>query len=238
MKYNNNEVNNIKFNGADINVLKLNGVEVWRKVTPPPLPEGYVEVEYIESSRTQYIDTDWYPTSKILAIYFTIMPLQNLATTSICGDENALYTNARWLWTLYGQAQEGKQFPLIGTWNNNRLSSYYITTPAGQIVSAYLTYNDGITTCTSSNGDSWVHEQIGDNIIAHLGTLKLFQNTNSQRSSIRMYKFKIYDNNVLVRDFVPARRISDSVVGMYDTVTQTFFGNSGSGEFIAGPPVN
>jgi hypothetical protein len=53
-----------------------------------------------------------------------------------------------------------------------------------------------------------------------------------------IYYFKIYDNGTLVRDMVPARRNSDGVLGMYDTVTNTFFTNAGTGEFIAGPVVN
>jgi len=52
----------------------------------------------------------------------------------------------------------------------------------------------------------------------------------------KMYFAKIWDeDNALARNFVPAQRISDSVVGMYDTVTGTFFTNAGSGGFIAGP---
>ena len=37
---------------------------------------------------------------------------------------------------------------------------------------------------------------------------------------------------------IPARRKSDDVLGMYDTVTGVFFTNAGTGEFVAGPDVN
>jgi hypothetical protein len=50
----------------------------------------------------------------------------------------------------------------------------------------------------------------------------------------KIFYVQIYDNNILVRDFIPARRNSDGVLGMYDTVTNTFFTNAGTGEFIAG----
>ena len=36
---------------------------------------------------------------------------------------------------------------------------------------------------------------------------------------------------------IPVRRLSDSAVGMYDTVSKTFFANAGSGTFTAGPNV-
>ncbi|MBE7076569.1 MAG: hypothetical protein E7374_01610 [Clostridiales bacterium] len=47
-----------------------------------------------------------------------------------------------------------------------------------------------------------------------------------------IYYVKIWDlNNNLVRDFVPCYRYEDGEVGLYDKVTKTFYGNSGTGEF-------
>ena len=46
---------------------------------------------------------------------------------------------------------------------------------------------------------------------------------------------RIWKAGVLVRDFIPAKRNSDSVIGMYDRVLGTFFTNSGSDDFTAGP---
>ena len=59
----------------------------------------------------------------------------------------------------------------------------------------------------------------------------------TQHSYYKNYGFKITEDGVLKRNFIPAKRNSDNVVGMWDTVTQTFFTNSGSGTFIAGPVV-
>ena len=52
-----------------------------------------------------------------------------------------------------------------------------------------------------------------------------------------IYRQQAYQNNVLVGDFIPAIRNSDSVVGMYDTVSGTFFTNAGTGVFVAGTPL-
>lgn len=46
----------------------------------------------------------------------------------------------------------------------------------------------------------------------------------------RLYSCKIWDGSTLVRDFVPA--LNDGEAGLYDRVTGTFFGNSGTGEFL------
>jgi hypothetical protein len=45
----------------------------------------------------------------------------------------------------------------------------------------------------------------------------------------KMYYCKIYDNDILVRDFIPAVRDSDSKPGFYDLVTNQFYTNAGSG---------
>ena len=42
---------------------------------------------------------------------------------------------------------------------------------------------------------------------------------------------------VLVRNFIPAKRNSDNVLGLYDLVNNVFYTNAGSGTFIAGPEV-
>lgn len=60
-------------------------------------------------------------------------------------------------------------------------------------------------------------------------------NTNvNYYSSARLYSFKIYANDVLIRDFIPVERKSDSAVGLYDQANNQFYTNSGSGNFIAG----
>ena len=48
-------------------------------------------------------------------------------------------------------------------------------------------------------------------------------------------KTQMYKAGILVGDFVPTKRNSDNVLGMYDKVTNTFLTNSGTGIFIAGP---
>lgn len=53
----------------------------------------------------------------------------------------------------------------------------------------------------------------------------------------KLYYCKIYDNTgTLARDFVPAKDTS-GVVCMYDAVSQTYFYNSGTGDFIGGPEI-
>ena len=42
---------------------------------------------------------------------------------------------------------------------------------------------------------------------------------------------------VMIADYIPAKRNSDNVLGMYDLISNTFFTNQGTGSFTAGPEV-
>lgn len=54
-------------------------------------------------------------------------------------------------------------------------------------------------------------------------------------SAAKCYYFKIYSNDVLVRDFIPVRY--RGVGYLYDKVSGRLFGNQGSGEFVIGADV-
>lgn len=62
-------------------------------------------------------------------------------------------------------------------------------------------------------------------------------NNDGRRMIGNVYYFKIYDDDVLVRDYVPVKRISDGAIGLYDKVNKLFYGNDGTGTFGAGPEV-
>ena len=54
---------------------------------------------------------------------------------------------------------------------------------------------------------------------------------SGQRCVMRLYSFKIYEGEALMRDFVPCAR-SNGAVGLYDLVEGKFYGNAGSGAFL------
>lgn len=52
---------------------------------------------------------------------------------------------------------------------------------------------------------------------------------------MRFYRCKIYESDVLVHDYIPAKRTSDNNVGVYDLVDDTFIASSGSDPLTAIP---
>lgn len=65
-------------------------------------------------------------------------------------------------------------------------------------------------------------------------TIHLFNRHYSVTSIFRgrMYSAIITKGNDIVADFIPCLRKSDGKVGMYDKITQQFFTNKGTGEFL------
>lgn len=53
-------------------------------------------------------------------------------------------------------------------------------------------------------------------------------------ASMHLYFLKMYSGGELVRNYVPVVRNTDSVAGLFDLVTQTFYENAGTGVFEAG----
>lgn len=51
---------------------------------------------------------------------------------------------------------------------------------------------------------------------------------------MRVYRWKIWDEGALVRDFVPCRRAYDGEAGLLDRVSGRFYENAGTGSFSAG----
>lgn len=75
------------------------------------------------------------------------------------------------------------------------------------------------------------------------GNCLLFGMTNvggaieSRAFTGNIFGFKAWHNGTLVRNFIPVKDTVDNVYGMWDTVTEKFYGNSGTGAFTAGPEI-
>lgn len=70
-------------------------------------------------------------------------------------------------------------------------------------------------------------------------TIQVFSGADSDvaPSKMKLYSFKIYEGDELVLDLIPVKRNSDNVVCAYDTVSETYFTNEGTGVFTAGAEV-
>ena len=83
--------------------------------------------------------------------------------------------------------------------------------------------------------NTWTYASFTTNYNALLFARKVNSNGAIQeRSKMRLYNCKIWDNGTLIRNFIPCYRISDNELGLYDLVNNVFYTNQGTGTFIKG----
>ena len=182
------------------------------------------EVEYLESTGTQWIDTG-------------VMCSGNLDIET-CYSVEALTANNNI--ALYGVVSgQGGFFSGLGSPYNSPV--YYInniqnivTSLSFAIDNIYVDHTDG-TTYRHNNESATVASQ---STIAQ--TLPIFGRKNANGNierigTVKLRSFKIWDNGTLVRDFIPVRK--GTVGYLYDRVSGKLFGNAGTGDFVVGQDV-
>ena len=196
---------------------------IFQFVPGPKLPSGYTELEYIQSSGTQYIDTGFKPNQDTRVVTKFDMIQTDTAWRKLWGSGSGSYNLDFALWN------DGttKLQSYYGTKTNNAvpITSMSLNVDANKNIWEYsgetITFDKNNFTCAYS---MYIFNVNKDNSSAYLpGMMKL-------------YFFKIYNNEVLVRDFIPCKNPSGAI-GLYDTVNNQFYQNVGSGTFIAGPEI-
>ena len=181
------------------------------------------EVEYLESSGTQYIDTG------IVSTGFGIRADVVCAQTQ-SGGEMAIVGRSRGDgFELYSNYNAGK----FGLWNR---SGNYIELTRQLELSRVYSISAEITTTptmTLSIDGNVTTRSITSATIAD-GNILVFKHTSYYFKG-RIYSCKIWQNGVLVRDYIPVRK--GTVGYLYDRVSGRLFGNAGTGDFVCGPDV-
>ena len=184
----------------------------------PRIPDAYMELEYIGSTGTQYIDTG---ETKIDGIDITFQ--YTTADKSIFGARDSGGYN-RFGLTVW----DGKFHVMPPGFNADTANIGVHRLKYGANWDWKLFYDD-LERCTSE-----------DHTISESRTMCLFGenyiSSFSQMASCRIYAAKLYRGSVLVQDFIPCYRKADGVCGMYEAVSESFFQNSGTGVFVKGPP--
>ncbi len=191
------------------------------------LPSGYTQLDYIASSGTQYIDTGVAPktTTRVICDFrLTAMPSDRVR----CGWASASSKEAFW----FGTDNDHANFSSSVSGNSVQANTGVPvdTTRHTFDISASAIKFDGTTVANS--GAAFTDAASGN-------TMYLFASRQGWNpaigayGSMEIYSCQIYSGDTPVRDFVPARRGSDDAVGLYDTVSGSFFMNAGTGHFIA-----
>lgn len=219
---------------VDGNIYTTSNCEAGGNVTPPtpPLKNGYTfqrwvaytPIEYLESNGRQYIDTGFQPNGK----------------TSV--EIEAQFLNVSSLNWIFGSRQA-----------NTNIFSLGVNPSINQYIFGYAkSIGNGQTSSPTPDtqkhlfkldkGDFYIDQTVYKNSIQNfecpynMYLFSLNYNGGASISSARIYSVKIYDDGVLIRDYVPALDSND-VPCMLDVVNYEFYYSATNNDFIAGPVI-
>lgn len=229
------EIRELSIDGVKLRELSVDGTKIWQAGR---LPAGYTEVEWIESTGTQYIDTGIkasdYPGG--ITYIFTVTIMSHASFSYLMG---ALASSTR-----SGNvtvAENGKLSIACGG-NNNTL----YTTPFtdGEMMNIRLdtvTAADPTVMSCYTNDVEW-DAAYGGGVSSAMPNANIYflkcNGSNRVGASCKTYSFVMTNvaNGNTIKELIPCTNPS-GIVGMYDMVGGTFHVNAGTGAFTAGPAV-
>lgn len=206
------------------------------------LPVGYQEVEYLQSSGTQYIDTGLAATFGENYEYDIDFMLMNTSTYYAGGIYYLTGGNTYpWLNFTSGGSNASLEQRFYYNWAQIP-TSYSSGVPKTEANTRYVVRMLG------ANKKAYINEtQIGTigsggssstNLHPYLFGIN-GNNTVTNRGSVRIYSYvrKNSSTNEEYQHLVPCYRTSDDVAGMYDLMSGNFLINAGTGTFAVGADV-
>ena len=215
--YNNKTPVGINYNNNEVETLNYNDEPVWEN-TP------YEELEYIKSTGTQFIDTG--------------IPARTNTSIEVDAKLNAI-NNRTTMMGNWGTRENDDLRWCVYFHNDNRLYFYISTSNyswvwssnAGNRMTYKIDHNKFYV-----NGNLYKDFTSRGNIDTQKNALIFTASSDgSDACYMTLYACKVWENDVLVRDFIPVRRKSDNEICLYDKLTEEFYTNRGTGSFSAGP---
>lgn len=188
------------------------------------LPAGYTPLAYIEFTGTQHIDTGVKANQNTIA---TVEVIPTSGSGNILGSRSGPSSN-----NFYMFYNSSATYVDFNAYDSSRL------TAGITYGTKYLFYNsasrrqiNSTSTTTAISGSFTTPTNL------MLGAKGNDSGVGDEKLKGKVYHCTVSEGNTPKLDLRPAKRDSDGVLGMYDLVSRTFKTNSGSGTFIAGPPL-
>lgn len=185
------------------------------------ISSGLVELEYIESTGTQYIDTG-IKASKTLKVEADIDVSLASGRVMILGDYTSGSYFSWWRQNTTIYAYYGSNNKTLAELTGKRK---YISNNTNNIWSI----DTSQITVTPNSSD---FSKNGNNLYL----FSVNNGGNYNKASMKLYSCKIYDGNTLVRDFIPVKTTTN-IYGLWDKINKVFYKNAGTGTFTGGPAV-
>lgn len=194
---------------------------------------GLVELDYIQSTGNQYINTGITPNGNTRVV-FKFAPQDESATQCLfCSRKTTSGTDTYSYTSFYIGAHVRRDY--YGT-------SYLSSDSYSKDTIVTLDANKNVTlinneSCFSSDFTLSSTSSVGPLILlasAYQSSASSALSSLGNYASIKLYSCQIYNNGTLVRNFVPAKRVSDGKCGLWDKVSYRFYVDENGGNFTAG----
>lgn len=213
------------------------------------LPKGYTELEYIESSGTQYIDTGVIPVTANTKVVMSVeLPADQTNSTErffgVYAQKSTSSTNSQVsAFGMWRSKSTGRTYAVMKSASGSNPSVSGATVMTGAISGKTDIVLDG-PSGKAAVGSTSVTVSTGAMYSSVVKSIYLLAQNNVSGSTAsangpmiaKVYSCQIFDKDSLVRDFVPCKNPSGAV-GLYDLIGGTFYENSGTGAFAAGPAI-
>lgn len=193
------------------------------------LPSGYAECEFLQGTGTQYIISDIIPRNTKTEADFEFGDIASTKDGLIIArwdSNNQRYygafkssTNTFRFTTRANSAKWNTSF------DTNRHTFVFNDSAHGAYFDGVLRVTDAAFACTSGDRPLGIFCRHSTNVEAI--------------SPAKIYSLKFTDNDTdtVIGEYVPCVKTSTGEAGMYDLIAGKFYGNDGTGDFIAGPAI-
>lgn len=183
---------------------------------------GYKQLDYIQTTGNQYIDTD------IVVFDQSVFTIETTCAFSNFNTYNHLWSNTAGKEQFQMYANSSKK--LRYKWGSTTAVEGSSTLDTNKHI--YKFEKNGNTEKMYVDG---TQTGSGTKSSTESSKLRLFTAPGKNYySKAKFYGIKIYVNGTLTYDLVPAKRIVDNVLGLFDLKKTKFYANNGTGVFTAG----
>lgn len=211
----------------------LEDVELARSILEDFIP--YIELDYVESTGTQYFNTGYYPNQNTKIV----LKMKTEGLTSGSTAFNAFGTagtNSRFGWWTYYSGSSYFRYGIEGNGRDSKISvertfenaDFTVTLDKNYAIieTPNQTYSYSVTPTNDFTLD--LPLILGGHIWNNGSSIGNFE------CIYKLYSCKIYENDILIKDWIPVINKFNDIVCLYDKINESFLYNSGAGSMIAG----
>ena len=204
----------MKSNGTDLVDYKIFGNS---KPEAPRLPQEYQEIEYLQNSGAQYIDTGIIPDNST-GVEIVYKALDYATSQYIAG------ARVGWSGSInYGVNGSGSRTEWDIRFNSVVIYSSIQRTDHKMKTKIILNNGNGAWNLEDLETGEKFDTAVTNAAVSATTNLMLFAYSDSNiHKKLRIYSCKVYSGEELVKDFVPCYRKSDDARGMYDLINGVF----------------